>query len=285
MIKTTKLIIVFLITLFIISCENGENIEIVPKNGISQEIKNLIYFNGDENASVVLVNTQGGPQIALATTEFDEILENVNTSNILRVNVHQKQTLSPSLFTSNDISFNDAIGYDTETVETLYKVVKYFKDQHKTVYVLGISYGAFVTQQLIATKGIDVADKYLIMVGRLDMNEAYWTRFSQGKGGAFTNGDLPIIPSEQPDVTIRNMYRLAAGIAKNRFTQILNSIPSLSKVTYVYGKTDNQVGKLTDSEIQFLQSKNATVISGNGGHSNTIDNKIVEGFRIAFGIE
>jgi len=279
-----KIIIIFLIPFFIVSCKKDE-IETAPKSGISQEIKNLIYFKGDENASIVLVNTQGGPQINLATTEFEEILQNVNTSNILRVNVHQKQTLSPSLFTSNDISFNDAIDYDTETVETLYKVVKYFKDQNKTVYVLGISYGAFVAQQLIATKGIDVADKYLIMVGRLDMNEAYWTLFSQGKGGNFTNGGLPIVPLVQSDVRIRNMYRLAAGIAKNRFTQTLNSIPSLSKITYAYGKTDDQVGKLTDSEIQFLQSKNATIIFGNGGHSNTIDSKIVEGFKVAFGIE
>jgi len=284
MIKKANIILVVLITLFIFSCKKDEK-ESVQKNGISQEIKELIYFKGDENSSVVLVNTQGGPQIELATAEFDEILQNVNTSNILRINVHQKQTLSPKLFTSNDISFNEAIGYNNETVETLYKVVKYFKDQNKTVYILGISYGAFVVQQLIATKGIDVADKYLIMVGRLDMNEAYWTLFSQGKGGHFTNGGLPIVPTEQSDVTIRNMYRLAAGIARNRFTQTLNSIPSLSRVTYVYGQIDDQVGKLTNPEIEFLHAKNATVISSNEGHSNTIDNKIVEGFKVAFGIE
>jgi len=251
---------------------------------ISKEIKDLIYFKGEESCNTVIVNAQGGPMTELATTEFDEILKNVNTKDLLCVNVHQAQTQNPSTFTTSEISFAEAKEFDSVTVENIYKVAKYFKDNNKTVYVLGISFGAFVTQELIAKKGIDVADKYLIMVGRLDINDVFWQGFSQGKGGYFENGVTPKL-SDQTDITDKNMCKLAAGLGFNRYTQVLNKYSDLSKVTYIYGKTDDAVGKLTDAEIHFLQSKNVKVISGPGTHSQTIDNFIVKGFEEAFGIK
>jgi len=280
--KRINLILTLFLSVLILSCSKDDNIQ---NSGleISQEIKDLIYFKGDENSSTVIINTQGGPIPELATTELDEILENVNTTNLLTVNVHQAQTLKPSLFTSNEITFNQAIDYDAESIETLYDVVKYFKDQGRTVYVLGISFGAFMTQELINKKGLNVADKYLIMVGRLDMNEVFWQGFSEGKTGGFINGISPVL-EEQTDITDKNMSKLAAGLGQNRYTELFKTL-DLSNITYVYGKTDQQVGKLTDSEVQFLQSKGANIIAGNGDHSDTIDDYIVQGFKEAFGIE
>ena len=280
--KRINLILTLFLSVLILSCSKDDNIQ---NSGleISQEIKDLIYFKGDENSSTVIINTQGGPIPELARTELDEILENVNTTNLLTVNVHQAQTLKPSLFTSNEITFNQAIDYDAESIETLYDVVKYFKDQGRTVYVLGISFGAFMTQELINKKGLNVADKYLIMVGRLDMNEVFWQGFSEGKTGGFINGISPVL-EEQTDITDKNMSKLAAGLGQNRYTELFKTL-DLSNITYVYGKTDQQVGKLTDSEVQFLQSKGANIIAGNGDHSDTIDDYIVQGFKEAFGIE
>ena len=251
---------------------------------ITKEIKDLLYIKGDESSNIVIVNAQGGPMLELASSEFDDILKDVNTDNILCVNVHQAQTQSPNLFSSSDITFDEAKTYDSTTINNIYKVVKYFKDQERKVYVLGISFGSFVTQELIAQKGIDVADRYLIMVGRLDINDVFWQGFSQGKAGYFNNGITPVI-IDQTDITDKNMCKLAAGLGFNRYTQVLNKYTDLSKITYIYGQTDDAVGKLTDAEIQFLQSKNVKIISGPGTHSQTIDNYIVKGFKEAFGIE
>ena len=284
-----NILALFLIVLIVSSCSKDDDTQSKdddiqnPKFEISQEIKDLIYFRGKESSSTVIVNTQGGPIPELATTEYDEILANVNTADLLTVNVHQAQTLNPGLFTSNEITFNQAIDYDAESIEILYNVVKYFKDQGRTVYVLGISFGAFMTQELINKKGLNVADKYLIMVGRLDMNEVFWQGFSEGKTGRFENGITPIL-EEQDDITYKNMSKLAAGLGQNRYTELLNAL-DLSNITYVYGKNDQAVGKLTDAEVQFLQSKGANIIAGNGDHGDTIDDYIVQGFKEAFGIE
>lgn len=233
------------------------------------------------------MNAQSGPGLGFDTNEIDEAFADFNTSDILLVNVHQVQTLTPSLFTGDDITFDQAINFNAESIEMLYKVVKYFKDQGgRTVYVLGISFGAFMTQDLIAKKGLDVADKYLIMVGRLDLDNIIWQSFSEGRFGYFENGITPIVEDEiGTDVTLRNLDRLTAGLGMNRYTQLLNHYEDLSKITYVYGETDQAVGKLTGAEIEFLQSKNVNIIVGSGNHDDTIFDFFEQGFYEAFGIE
>ncbi|SEL67484.1 hypothetical protein SAMN04487910_2999 [Aquimarina amphilecti] len=277
---------VLILSLFFISCDSDDDIVIDEPLEISQEIKDLIYFKGDEDAPIVLINVQSGPDTALSTDEVDEIFQTFDTTDLLAVNVHQAQTLNPNPFENDDITFNQAINFNSESVEMLYKVVNYFKNQGRTVYVLGISFGAFVTQDLIAKKGIDVADKYLIMAGRLDMETVMWEAFSEGRAGYFENGTNPI-PDQEPemDVIDRNLNRLAAGFAMNRYTELLDSFDDLSSITYVYGEVDQAVGRLTTSEIELLQSKNTNIITGSGDHDQTINDFIEQGFDEAFGIQ
>lgn len=272
-------IIVMSVSFLFSGCSFNEN---VVENNVS-EISSIAYTYGNEASNTVIVNTQGGLIPELYNNELKEILKTVNTNDYLIVNVHQAQTKNPELFVDKEISFDEAIEYDKKSIENLDKVIKYYKDKNKKVYVLGISFGAFMTQELIAEKGVDVADKYLIMVGRLDIDDMFWKGFSEGKNGSYIDGVNPVL-EEADDIVEKNMYKLAAGLGKNRYTKKLDKY-DLSNVTYVYGKTDEQVGKLTDEEIEFLKSKNAIIISDDGGHSDAIDNKIVKGLEKAFNIK
>ena len=67
--------------------------------------------------------------------------------------------------------------------------------------------------------------------------------------------------------------------------QQLSTIQDLSKITYIYGKTDEAVGRLTENEVQFLVSRNANVIVGEDGHDETLLQFFAQGFEEAFGIE
>ncbi|AXT52607.1 hypothetical protein D1818_17855 [Aquimarina sp. BL5] len=275
-----------ILSILFISCGSDDIIVIDEPIEISQEIKDLIYFKGEEDASTVLINVQSGPDNKLSTDEVDEIFQSFDTTDLLAVNVHQAQTLDPSLLEGGDITFDEAINYNAESVEMLYKVVKYFKDQGRTVYVLGISFGAFVTQELIAKKGIDVADNYLLMVGRLDIDDIIWQALSEGRLTYFENGITPIVEQEvSTDVTVRNLDKITAGLGMNRYTELLNPFEDLSNITYIYGETDQAVGRLTNPEIEFLQSKNVNIITGSGNHDETIDDFVVQGFEEAFGIQ
>lgn len=261
-------------------CQSSKQVDVNNYKTIPEDIKELCYIVGDENSDTVIVNTQGGPVTELSEEEFEFIISKENRKDVLMLNVHQSQTKNPEKFTDKEITFEEAIKYDQESIEYLYKVIKHFKDQNKKVYVVGGSFGAFMAQELIAEKGIDVADAYVIAVGRLDMNEETWKAFSKGNGGEFPDGVKFVFDGSEDDILSKNMSKLAAGLGHNRYTEKLKNF-DLSKVTYIYGKTDQAVGKLTDIEIEFLKSRNATVIEDEGGHDAGYD-RILEAIKSLF---
>lgn len=283
-----NIMLIILFTITTISCSKSDDIcseTNLCQNKISQEIKDLIYFKGNESASVVLINSQGGPGYTLDDSQVNLFFQGYNTDDVLMANVHQSQTQNFNPFISNIITLEQAVNYNADSVENLFKTIKFFKDQGRTVYVLGVSYGAFLTQELISEYGINVADRYLIITGRLDINDVVWQAALEGKNTEFQNGSTPVIlPNIVNDVMERNSMNLFAGIAKNRYTERLNFIADLSKVMYVYGTQDEAVGTLNNEEIQFLQTRNATVISGNGNHDETYENLVVEALKDFFGI-
>lgn len=278
-------ILIVVIAIATLSCSKNDDDPPVSFNEIPQKIKDLIYFNGEETATTVVIAVPGGPSTELATDIVDDLAQDIGSPEILTVTVHQAQTLNPNILEGNDITLDQAINFNAESIETLYQVIEYFKDEGRTVYVAGISFGAFVTQEFIAQKGIDAADDYLIITGRLDINDAMWQGLAEGKNAFFENGVTPIVDDEPfVDAFNRNEARMFAGLAMNRYTEQFNTIESLSNITYIYGETDMAVGRLTVAEVEFLQSKNANILSGNGGHDVPFKDFLKQGFSEAFGI-
>lgn len=276
------------LSVFLTSCSKKEKDPepTVVITELSEEIKDLIYFKGNERASTVVVNLQGGPDISISTFEVDSIFETVDTTDLLVVNVHQSQSLDPSIVTGDEITLEQAIDFNAESIEMLDQVIRFFKDQGRTVYVFGASFGAFVAQELIATKGIDVADKYLIMIGRLDIEDVMWQGLAEGKFGYFLNGVTPVLDLEPSmDVLDKNMGKVSAALGMNRYTQLLSMEEDLSDITYIYGSVDQFVGRLTAEEVEFLESKKAKVIRGSGGHDATFFDFFSPGLEVAFDLE
>lgn len=271
-IEKTVIILAF-VTAFI-SCNKDKNLEMLTPD--FNEISNLATFHGNKNSNIIIINTQGGPGTKLDDDELKEIIKESSINNkALVVNVHQIQTKKPALFIKNDISFEAAKSFDKTSVKGLKTVIDFFKKlPNKKVYVLGISFGAFMTQDLIASYGINVADGYLISVGRLDIDDKTWKPFSKGiytkyiydSVGKYTIKEIPT-----NDIKKKNMAKLAAGLGYNRYSVKFLKIKDLSKITYVYGDRDEQVGPLSSAEINFLKNRKATIVlEPKGNHEKAI---------------
>lgn len=278
--------IFFLLTF--LSCNKDD--DTIPEKKSFEEVSDIATFHGNIEGDIIVVNTQGGPVTELEDETLNEFISQTQTKSALFVNVHQEQTRNPSQFTSTDITFEQAKQHDLQSIVNLKRIVDFFKSQQgKTVYVLGISFGAFMTQELIALHGIDVADGYLIMVGRLNIDEDTWQPFSQGKYSEYiydNNGNYTInLLGDGPNAEERNMARLAAGLGYNRYTDRLNSISDLSKITYVYGNRDQQVGPLSTQEIQFLNGKGANVVLSDGGDHDVAIGTGLNLLKQTFGIQ
>ena len=258
--------------------------------GESEGVMTELYYGiGNSDADVVIVNTQGGPMPSLLTDEFAEVFSGVDLDNAFVVNVHQSHTKNQEKVSKGIISFEEAKTIDEESVAMLAQVVDGFLKQEKRVYVVGISFGAWMVQDLLATQG-SVADGYVIVVGRLDMPDVIWKSFSQGGSGYFEDGVNPVVEEVESideskldarEIAEFNMAKVAAGLGHKRYTKLLKDV-DLSKVHYLFGKRDEPVGRLSDAEIKFLESKDVNVIVTDGGHgSSKLDEhmyKILNGF-------
>lgn len=269
-----------LLLVFITSCNNDDEVT-TPIVKPFEAISDIATFHGNLDSNIVIVNTQGGPVTPLEDNTLKEFIALSQAQSALFVNVHQEQTKNPDIFKKKDITFEQAKQYDLKSVAHLKRVVEYFKKQkNKKVYVLGISFGAFMAQELIATYGIDIADGYLIIAGRLNIDKETWMPFSQGKQTKYeydTNGNYTItVLGKGTNAEERNMARLASGLGFNRYTDRLKNSTDLSKITYIYGDRDEAVGKLSVDEIQFLKGKGVKVgVSKGGSHDTAINMGVV----------
>ena len=257
------------------------------KEVTKEQAEKLVYSFGNKESDTVIVNIQGGPTTELEKERFKEIISvsGADTGSYLFSTVHQAQTINPKKITEQDITFEEALLMTEESIRYLDTVISYYKNEKKVVFVLGISVGTFFSQELISKKGIDFADKFLLMVGRLDIEEGFWKAYQEGKEGIYENGRDFVI-SEQDNVEDRNLSRLAATLGKNRYTDSLKSIKDLSKITYVYSTGDEAVGSLTEAEINFLENGSASVIKAEKlSHWETVEGYIKQGFKSAYGIE
>ncbi len=227
---------------------------------------------GNVDSDVVIVVAQGGPSTVLfPMSEATELLNAVDLEATHVVSVQQVQTQNPDRFTEADLTFEETQSQTVQTTENMQAVVSHFKEQGKEVHVVGISYGAWVVQELLATQG-NVADGYLIEVGRLDMPDEVWTVFSEGMAAGFVNG-TDVVEFEIAEAGMgagspagdRNMARMAASLGQNRYTEALADL-DLSNLVYVYGTVDEQVGRLSLAEVAFLEGRGATVVEYEGDH-------------------
>ena len=251
---------------------------------LNAEMMRLGTFFGNVFSEVVLINVQNGPSSTLATNELKELLQLTDRDNDFFVfNLHQQQTLKAEQFT-NEITFEAAKNANQKSVDILVQAIQYFKSQDKKVYVLGIAFGAYLVQELLVREGTNLADQYLLMASRLDMPDLIWESFSEGNTGGFIDGSTPFTGAPSTlTTTEKNHNKLFAGLAYKKYTVELAKYDDLTNVTYCFGHLDESVGRLTQNEQALLITRQAKLLTFDGGHQATIEGLIDEGFEVAFG--
>ncbi|WP_421811182.1 hypothetical protein [Flagellimonas sp.] len=248
----------------------NQDIKIVYEN-IPESLINSGYSFGNPNSDTVIINIDGGPENDLRTYRFElkySITGEIDEKNYFLINMRESQTLHPEETEKEEISWEQAKIYNEKTTKTLFELISYFKSQKKKVYVVGGSYGSLVGLKSIVEYN-NIADRYLLMVGRLDMTKEVSEAYSKGFEANFESDAItPIIGEKSDNIYTVNMRKIAAAINRDeKYTELLKDT-DLSNLIYIYIENDQRVGKLTENEVNFLESKNAKVISVKGKHDN-----------------
>ena len=250
------------------SCEAfiAQESETYRATELPKDITELFEVHGgDPDSGTVWIYEQGGPLHELVG-DYESFSAFPRHRDIHFVQPHQTLTLNADLaarageYTLAELQAEVDVG-----VEILHRTIQHFRSQGKRVVVIGHSYGAFLIARYLWQKPPESADRYLIMAGRLDMPEVVVNGFLNGQVYYFPNAVTPV-DSGLEATTDRDLMemRIAAATGHDRYTERLAE-RDLSRVIYVYGTEDDQVGRLTKDEVDFLKSRGAEVIAAEGG--------------------
>ncbi|MEC3906194.1 hypothetical protein VOI54_04140 [Tamlana sp. 2201CG12-4] len=246
------------VSLIIFSCSSDDTpVAKYTETVIPQDINDLFVGKGNSAKDTVFVYAEGGPVPKLIATDIEE----PQFQDYYRVYVKQAQQINPTIL-NNEITFEQAIIEDDISTTMFQRVLQHFKDQDKKVVAMSHSFGSFIIPNVL-DKHPNIADKVVIMAGRLNIPEVVWQGFRDGSGYTFENGET-LVPDEGGDLS---EGRLQAGLGMNRYTELLED-DDLSNVIYVHGLFDEAVGRLNQEEMDFLRDKRVPLIEIDGDHSS-----------------
>jgi hypothetical protein len=283
-----KLTLLIILTAILGSCKTNQKNTIsdsiefsYPKTILPNDTTKLWVEDGNIESDTVLIVCQGGPSKNLTFIEKGRTSYRYipNYSNYRIAYLHQAQTLNKEMFAYKEKFTPEMAEKEVDnTSEMLYRALNYFKTKGKTSIVIGTSYGAYIIPNYLSTRP-SLADKYIIIAGRIDDNRQMLEQHLKGFNGEFEEDGITYVPedenadlSEYQESEIKE-YRvkqlLKGAIGKPRYSQELAD-KDLSNVIYFYATNDQNVGRLTASEIKFLESKKVKIFETNTGHSETL---------------
>ena len=250
-----------------------------------------IVPGGAADSDTVWLYVQGGPTDMLedgtGNVPYTLPLFPGHGERIL-ANVHQVQTYNPDLFEDSRLDSLARLQAEMDvSVEILDRVIRHFKTRGKRVVVFSHSFGSIVLPRYLALKGPGAADRYVIMAGRLDIEEKVYRNrldklgdgsamiYEYGEDGttlasATLSGD-PSAVMENGMLTpwMRASFAFQGALLAHRYTELLAKT-DLSKAIYVYGTMDRRLGRLTRGEVDLLEARGARVLAIEGGHTSMI---------------
>ena len=253
---------------------------------LPDDVTDLFVSSGDANANTVWIFEQGGPVGDLENVNSLSYFPNPNIPALTAafpkpdplhlVAVHQALTYNNALY-DRDLTQEQAEVETDVSTEILDRVIKHFKSQNKTVWVFGHSYGAYVITRYLWKKGVRAADKYIIMAGRLDMEQKAVEGFLGKRYWYFPEPDFEPVehPTRQPETHENPSHAkqelfLLGVMGKERYTQRLDGL-DLSKVIYIFANSDQATGILTSQEQSFLIQAGVSLMEIDGDHSDMFD--------------
>jgi|GEM_PF-1524033 len=246
-----------------------ENPEYEPTQ-LSEDTTELFDERGNKESDTVWIYEQGGPHENFGRIAMDNL---PNHNNYHKILVQQAQIYNSSLYHTT-LSNNELMSELDISVEMLHRVINYFKSRGKTLIVIGHSFGSWLIMRYLAKHDSQSIDKLVLSGCRINIEISIANALINRQVYYYPNGNPP--PIHDPDQQLSQFMdpiesRLAAMIFVDRYAEKLSDV-ALSNTMFACSIDDIRVGRLNQSEIDFLISKDVTVLQTDGGHPGMWDN-------------
>lgn len=206
-----------------------------------------------------------------------------NHENLLKVYPYQSLMFNPTAVAARPtLTDEQGIFEHDQCVEILHRTIEHLKGKGKTVFVIGHSYGAAICREYLQDKPL-LADRVVLMGYELDEDMRSFQNTERGQFIRWEDGEKPFvksffegIPNDFPnkdryDDIIDNLNAILKPHAEKRFTQLLKD-KDLSKVILIHARFDEANGRISESDLEFLNKKNVPTIETFGDHHSMMTN-------------
>ncbi len=249
---------------------------------LPKDTMTLFKHRGDLNSNEAFVFVQGGPDSELQIDNRRDPFSNLPyAENYLRIYPFQSQMLNKTILSPNSILSKDQCAFEhQQSAEIIYRVVQKLKNEGKTVYLFGHSYGSKILIEYINSKNNN-ADKIVLAGTRLDTDMSHYVGVGPGQLVRWERGIKPFISNwynrypakdlikKDLDKIYQNTKLLVHTHNEKKITEVLSS-KRLSNVVFVHAIFDEASGRLSSEESDFLNLKNATVLQSFGNHHSML---------------
>ena len=254
---------------------------------IPNDTTKIFVSEGNWKNEIAFVYVQGGPDIDLQINKKDALHLMPNADKLLKIYPVQSQILNPDLLIANPIlTPKQSAKENAISAEILNRTVSYLKNKGKKVFLIGHSYGSSISLEYLNSKK-NLTDKTVIM--GLDLNEdiSSWNQLKTGEYIRWENGIKPVskivfswIPKDYPikdafDRVADNLTALVKSNMQKNYTKLLKQ-SDFDKLISVYAKDDEANGRKSKEEIEFLKSKNVTVLKIEGNHHSMLTKEFMK---------
>ena len=254
---------------------------------LPRDTTKLFIAEGEMDKDTAWVFVQGGPMPDISAYNPRPLTLLPNHESLLKIDVLQSQMINRSILSADIPLTNEQNLFEHNlSAEMLYRTVKYLKDRGKTVFVIGHSYGAYISYDYLYSKR-DLSDQLIIMASDLDedirnyeMNEDGSRKFIRYRDGVtpyettFWGGfTMERVLKPKLNKIFTNTGSLVASHGKRRFTELLKG-KDLSNVIFYHAKFDEANGRTTKSEIDFWHAHGAQTIESYGDHHSMLSNDV-----------
>ncbi len=249
----------------------------------------LFKSEGNLESDTAFVFIQGGPMPALSAYRPRPLTLLPDQENTLRVDVLQAQMINQTILSADPILTNEQCLFEhNQNAEMMHRTIEYLKNKGKTVFVIGHSYGCYISLEYLKSKK-NLADKLILMGADLDenpenyaLNEDGSRKFIRWRNGVepyekdFWRG-FPLLSLLKPKMQkiFTNTGNLVASHAKRKFTELLKG-KDLSNVVFYHARYDESNARTTQKELDFLESHGAITLESCGDHHSMLSPAYIE---------
>jgi len=207
----------------------------------------------------------GGPTSDLFAGTF-EYFEEIPTFSIVEVKKHEMLT---TVLENDDLTLEQGHAVNDTTAALIEKAVQYFKNQDKTVVILGHSWGAIIMGEYLDDYGVESVHRIIPMEGRLNMQVEFIDYLLDGYLPTFDSDGFSLVLSTPQYNYEKGLMMLAAAAFSNRWVDSLAHL-DLSKMMYTYAENDMNTGALLPEETALLDNTGAqTLFIPSGIHGDS----------------